>query len=64
MEKTIKFKVWMTVEEMYLDDDGVEQHRDVTDLPRKLGEFRTEQEAYAEMDRLESQVILLPDTPQ
>lgn len=64
-ERHVKYKVWMVIEQMYLDEDGIEQHRDIDSEVRKVGDFLTEEEAIAVMDRIESMNadLRLPDTP-
>lgn len=60
-EKTIKYKVWMQIEEMYLDKDGVEQHRNVKGEDVKYGEFETIDQAHTAMKNLEFEGGLLPN---
>lgn len=59
--KTIKYKVWLTIEEMFLDDDNVEQHRDTDGMPHKYGEYYTLEEAEKVVESLEEQGGFLPD---
>lgn len=63
MEQTVKFKVWLVIEEMYLDDAGVEQHRDVPEEETKYGEYATLEEARKVVDAMECGGGILPNPP-
>jgi hypothetical protein len=40
-----KFKVWVHIEEMYYDENGEEQHRDIDEECRMLREFDSVEDA-------------------